>query len=453
VSAVVGHCINIESKLGKPTVALIIAPFHDVVQQEHVVQKGMPTLRVTYLISPVWGKNAEQIRKDIVGKSPISGKMVMQDIVDNLTRPLNSDEKKSGSKPQSAGPERFTDTPDKLQQYFMDHRMTDYLPIVLPTEDKVNDMLKGTSHRPDEVVGKMAAHAQPAGDNQVEVFPHWSYTVKTVAINAVMAGARPEYLPLILAVASTGKEAMSVSDNSFTGGMIINGPIRDEIKLNYGLGALGPFSQANSTVGRAWFLLSINAGNCGRVGTTYMGTVGNTMNWNGVIIAENEQDSPWQPYHVRKGFKPTDSVVTLCEGWGVLSAKNSKYSVWQKEMDFPGTVKKIVNDQDRLFGALVVLNPTVANFIKEAGYDTVEKFTQWLMEPAEGAPAGGPPAGGARAGGPPAGGARGAGGAPAKAQPARGVQVSIVVTGGSNNNYWSYGGMACRQSIPIDKWR
>jgi hypothetical protein len=285
----------------------------------------------------------------------------------------------------------------------------------------------------------MAAHTQPQGEGQVEVFPHWSYTVKTVAINAVMAGAKPEYLPVILAVASTGKEAISVSDNSFTEGLIINGPIRDEIKLNYGLGAMGPFSQANSTIGRAWNLLSINAGNCGRVGTTYMGTVGNPMNWNNVIIAENEEDSPWQPFHVRKGFKPTDNVVTLCEGWGVLSAKNSKYSVWQKEMDFPGIVKKIVNDQDGLFGALVVLNPTVANFIKEAGYNTVEKFTQYLLEPAEGQLAQ------AQAAKEPA--------PKAKMPRSRRLQVNIVVTGGSNNNYWSYGGMACRRSVLIDEWR
>jgi hypothetical protein len=58
---------------------------------------------------------------------------------------------------------------------------------------------------------------------------------------------------------------------------------------------------------------------------------------------------------------PSDSVVTLCEGWGILSAKNSKYSVWQKEMDFAGTLKKIVNDQDMLFGAMAVLSPPVAN--------------------------------------------------------------------------------------------
>jgi len=438
VSAVVAHCINIESKLGVPTVPLITHEFYTQVKTHHTIQKGMPGLRVTYLISPVWGKTAERLRKDIVSKSPVRGKMIMQEIVEGLTKPLTAEEKKTGTVQQATGPERYTDTPDKLQQLFMDKRMTDYLPIVLPTEEKVAEMLKGTSHSPDEVVGQMAAHTPMPGENNVEVFEPWSYTVKTVAINAVMAGARPEYMPLLLAVASTGKEAISVSDNSFTEGLIINGPIRDEIKLNYGLGAMGPFSQANSTIGRSWNLLSINAGNCGRVGTTYMGTVGNPMNWNHVIIAENEQASPWQPYHVRKGFKATESVVTLCEGWGVLSAKNSKYSVWQKEMDFPGILKKIVSDQDTLFGALAVLSPPVANYIKEAGYDTVEKLTEYLLAPAEGQRAPEPAAKGPARKGPGSFGR---------------LQINIVVTGGANNNYWSYGGMACRQSVPIDKWR
>jgi hypothetical protein len=431
VAAVVGHCINIESKLGVPTVPLIISAFYEQVKTHHTIQKGMPNLRVTYLISPVWGKRAEQIRKDIVSESPVSGKMVMQEIVGNLTKPLTAEEKMTGTIESETGPEHFTDTPENLQQMFLEKRMTDYMPIILPTEEKVAEMLKGTSHDPDEVVGKMAAHTAMPGENNVEVFEHWSYTVKTVAINAVMAGAKPEYLPVILAVASTGKEGISVSDNSFTEGLIINGPIRDEIGLNYGIGALGPFSQANSTIGRAWNLLSINAGNCGRVGTTYMGVIGNPMNWNNVIMAENEEDSPWQPFHVRRGFKPSDSVVTLCEGWGILSAKNSRYSVWEKEMDFSGTLKKIVKDQDMLFGAMAVLSPPVANFIKEEGFETVEELEKFLAAPAEGQ--GGPPQ--------------------AKMPPWFRPQINIVVTGGSNNNYWSYGGMAPRQSVLIDDWR
>jgi hypothetical protein len=408
----------------------------------------MPNLRVTYLISPVWGKTAEQMRKDIVSKSPVSGKMVMEEIVEGLTRPLTAEEKKTETIEQSAGPDRFTDTPDNLQRMFLEKRMTDYMPIILPTEERVANMLKGTSHSPDEVVGKMAAHTAMPGEHNVEIFEHRSYTVRTVAVNAVMAGARPEYMPLILAVASTGKEGISVSDNSFTEGLIINGPIRDEIGLNYGIGALGPFSQANSTIGRAWNLLSINAGNCGRVGTTYMGVIGNPMNWNNVIMAENEEKSPWKPFHVRRGFKPTDSVVTLCEGWGILSAKNSKYSVWEKEMDFSGTLKKIVNDQDMLFGAMAVLSPPVANYIKEEGFETVEELIQFLR------PAGGPPFGKMPAGKPPAG-KEPAGKPSAKGKMPffMGPQINIVVTGGSNNNYWSYGGMALRQSVLIDDWR
>jgi hypothetical protein len=159
-------------------------------------------------------------------------------------------------------------------------------------------------------------------------------------------------------------------------------------------------------------------------------------NWNSIIIAENEEASPWQPFHVQRGFKPTDSVVTLCEGWGLLSAANSRHSIWQEEMNFSGALKNIVNDQGMLFGAMAVLSPPVANYIKAEGFDTVEKLTQWLT------PAGGPPMGKLPAGKQPAG-----------APPFGGMPISIIVTGGANNNYWSYGGMAPRQSVLIDKWR
>lgn len=451
MAGVVGHCINIESKFGVPTVPLITSEFYEQVKTHHTVQKGMPGLRVTYLISPVWGKTAEQIRKDIVRNSPVSGKMIMKEIVESLTRPLSDEEKKTGTIQQSVGPQSFTDTADNLQRMFIDKRMTDYMPIILPTEERVAEMLKGTSRRPDEVIGRMAAHTAMPGEQNVEVFEHWSYTVKTVAINAVMAGAKPEYLPVILAVASTGKESMSVSDNSFTEGLIINGPIRKEIGLNCGIGALGPFSQANSTIGRAWGLLSINAGNCGRAGTTYMGVIGNPTNWNSIIIAENEEASPWKPFHVQRGFKPTDSVVTLCEGWGLLSAANSRHSVWGREMNFSGALKNIVADQGMLFGAMAVLSPPVANYMKAEGFDTVEKLIEWLR------PAGGPPFGKPPAAKPPAG-QEPAGKPPAPKQPAGGpafggMPISVVVTGGANNNYWSYGGMAPRQSVLIDKWR
>ena len=101
MAAVVGHCVNIESELGVPTVPLITSEFYEQVKTHHTIQKGMPGLRVTYLIPPVWGKTAEQIRKDIVGNSPPTGKMIMQEIVENLTKPLTAEEKKTGIIEQS----------------------------------------------------------------------------------------------------------------------------------------------------------------------------------------------------------------------------------------------------------------------------------------------------------------------------------------------------------------
>jgi hypothetical protein len=130
-----------------------------------------------------------------------------------------------------------------------------------------------------------------------------------------------------------------------TGRLRLPGPIRDEIGLNYGIGALGPFSHANATIGRAYTLLSLNAGNCGKVGETYMGVIGNPANYANIVIAENEKESPWKPFSVRHGFKPDESVVSIFEGWGVISAKNSKYAVWSKDMNFAEELKNIFNDQ------------------------------------------------------------------------------------------------------------
>ena len=413
-----GLCIDIESTLGKPAVPIIISSFINQVK-ENAMTKGMPNLRFQFIQGPVWAKTPEQLRKAVVeGKSPVDGKPVMPGIIDILTRPLTAEEKKTGEIIRDKGPATFTDTPENLQKMFLEKRMTDFLPVILPTEERVNEMLKGTSHRPEEVLGKMAP--------TFGVFETWTYTVKDAAINAVMAGAKPEYFPIILAVGSTGKEGISVSDNGFVEALVINGPIRDEIGLNYEIGALGPYAHANTAIGRAWNLLSINGGNCGKVGTTYMGTVGNPMNLINIIIAENERDSPWKPFSVRKGFKPNENIVSLFEGWGVLSAKNWKFNVWGKEMNYPRIIKDIfyVHSPD-LFGASAILSPPIANFVRDAGYDTVEKFEEWLMKPEEGQ----------------------------KPNLTNARQMNIIVTGGSNNNYYSIGGLSYRQSVQIDKWR
>jgi hypothetical protein len=430
--------------MGIPAVPIVLSEFFKQ-ESEAALQRGMPGLRIEWIRGPVWAKTRPQLVRDVInGVSPISKKNVMQEIVEHLTKPLTAEEKKTGEYVRTKGPATFTDTPANLQKMFLENRWTDFLPVVLPTEDLVNDMLKATSHDPDEVVGKMSP------TNTGTYFEFWTFTVKDVAVNAVMAGCKPEYLPILLAVGSTNKEAISVSDNSFVDALVINGAIRDEIGLNYDIGAMGPFAHANTTIGRAWSLMAINLGNCGKVGTTYMGTVGNPMNLINIVIAENEEQSPFQPFSVRKGFKKGENIVSLFEGWGVLSAANWKANAWGKEMNYPKIIKEIFDQQGWMFGSCAILSPPIANFIKDAGYATVEDFEKYLTPAMPDFPMAKMAPPDAKA---PAGTQAKAPAAKPKMMMGMGSNIAIIVTGGTNNNYYSLGGMRYGRSVQIDKWR
>ena len=336
----------------------------------NAAKRGMPHERICFTPHPVWGKTADELRVYVDGPDPVSGKPLMKEVVDGLTVPLSDDEKKTGMVSVSVGPPTFTDTADNLQDYYLNNGYTDFLPIILPTEEKVYAMLKGTSHHPDEVVGKMAAGAYPA----------WSYTVKQVAASAVMSGARPEYFPIILAIASSGIASLFSSTNSFAFAMIVNGPIRDKLEMNYGIGALGPFAQANATLGRAWTLLSKNLGNGGIPGDTYLGSLGNNLNYNNVVIAENEEASPWPPFHVQRGFKPEENVVSLFRGLGVVPGQVARGSSVNESPQFDYQMSDLFSTFTGFFGALIIADPLVAVRLKEQGYDTKEKLIAWLYK-------------------------------------------------------------------------
>jgi hypothetical protein len=125
----------------------------------------MPGERFTFVPHPVFGKTPEEMRRDIEGKDPVTGTPVMQEVLDALTKPLSEEEKKRGFLERSAGSKLFApDTQDNLQRYYLENGMTDYLPIILPTPERAAAMLKGTSHRPDEVVGKWRAEPMNHGN-------------------------------------------------------------------------------------------------------------------------------------------------------------------------------------------------------------------------------------------------------------------------------------------------
>ncbi len=355
-------------KLGIPTTPLVTEAFKELATL-NAAKRGMPHIRITFTPHPVAGKTPEELHAYVEGNDPVSGKPLMREIVDALTRPLSAEDMKTGTISPSVGAPAFTDTADNLQEYYLNNGMTDFLPIILPTEERVQTMLAGTSHRPEEIAGKMAAGA----------YAPWEFTVKQVAINAVMAGCRPEYFPIVLAIASTGTPSLMSSTNSFAYAAVINGPIRDKLNMNYGIGAMGPFAQPNAAIGRAWTLLSRNLANGGVPGDTYMGSQGNNLNYNNLIIAENEAASPWTPFHVQKGFRPEENVVSLFRGLGIAPGQGAR-----------GTDKVIPVYEEQFsdlfsvftgfFGGLIVADPLIAQSLKSRGYDTKEKLIDWLYK-------------------------------------------------------------------------
>ena len=113
--------------------------------------------------------------------------------------------------------------------------------------------------------------------------------------------------------------------------VVVNGPIRDEIGMNSGLGALGPYSHANATIGRAFGLLSQNLQGGSTPGLTYMGAQGNNFAYNSITFAENQEKSPWEPYHVQHGFGPDESAATIFYIWGNVWTEGLR-KTWQEKI-------------------------------------------------------------------------------------------------------------------------
>ena len=186
-------------------------------------------------------------------------------------------------------------------EFMFDQGFTDGLPVVPPTPERVIRMLSGTRRDPQSLVAVVPPNMGEA-------------TVEKVAINAVMAGCKPEYLPVVIAaLEAVCTDAFNVHGVMATtmGAspvLVVNGPIRERIGMNMKIGALGQGNRANTSIGRAVRLAIRNIGGA-KPGGTERSTLGNPMKIT-MCFAEWEERSPWTPLHVERGFEPTDSVVT-----------------------------------------------------------------------------------------------------------------------------------------------
>ena len=191
---------------------------------------------------------------------------------------------------------------DDVAEFMFDQGFSDGLPLVPPTPERVMRMLGGTHRGAQDVVAVLPPHMGDA-------------TVEKIAINAVMAGCKPEYMPVIIAAieaACTDEfniHGVMATTMGATPVMVVNGPIRELIGMNAGLGALGTGNRANATIGRAVRLAIRNIGGA-KPGETERSTLSNPMKFT-MCFAEHEERSPWEPLHVERGFAKDDSVVTL----------------------------------------------------------------------------------------------------------------------------------------------
>ncbi len=193
---------------------------------------------------------------------------------------------------------------DPIEELFA-RGVTDGLPVVPPTPERVQAAVAASGRRADELIAEVAPG-------------HGRATVEKIAINAVMAGCRPEYLPVVIAaVEAMCDEAFALVGVSGTTDavapvVVVNGPIRNTLEINCGAGALGPGWRANATIGRALRLVWVNVGGA-RPGAISMSTFGGPARY-ACCFGEHEEASPWEPLHVEHGFAPGDSTVAAMAG-------------------------------------------------------------------------------------------------------------------------------------------
>jgi hypothetical protein len=255
---------------------------------------------------------------------------------------------------------------------------SDGLPVVPPTRERVLRMLSGTTREPGEIIGMVPPDLAPC-------------TVEKVAINAVMAGCKPEYLPVVLAAV----EAALIDEfgmhgilctTMFAGPVVIvNGPIAKSIGMNSGVNALGQGNRANAAIGRALQLIIRNVGG-GRPGEVDRSTLGTPGKYT-FCFAESELEE-WEPLSVERGYARKTSTVTLFAGEGVQGIVDQKSRTPESlARSFAACMRAVDHPKLAMAGdALLVVSPDHGRVFFEAGWSKarlLEELTQLLLLPAD----------------------------------------------------------------------
>jgi len=244
----------------------------------------------------------------------------------------------------------------RAYEHAYDQGWTDGLPVIPATPRGVQQFVAASGRAADEVIGYLPPRKGRA-------------TVEAIAVNAVMAGCRPDYMPVIIAAVegmldpSYPLEFMQVTTNPMTPFLLVNGPVRKRLDINCGTGCLGPGWRANATIGRAIRLIMINIGGA-LPGVYSKVSFGSPLRYS-YICGENEEENPWTPFHVDRGFQRAESTVTVFKASNFCNISGGE-GVGPAEI-----LRQIATNMPPMYGggdgALLLLGVNHARALHEAG--------------------------------------------------------------------------------------
>ncbi len=354
----------IVEKMGVPTASIIGSGF---LKQAEVILKGIgvPLAIGVYPGAPMVDSEAELMRK--VEESLAPG------LLKGLTgdAPVDADK---GSEPQP-GSVVFSGDYDAVQEYFYKNLWTDGLPVTPPTRERVDAFLAFTERKADEVLRVIPQEGREA-------------SILSIAVNGVMAGCRPEYMPVLIAIVDALCDPKyRVEDSGSTPGwepvVIVNGPIVKELDFNYGQGVMRVGRQANTSIGRfvrmylrniCGFRIPPGAGDKGSIGQTFL-----------VAMAEDEDSAAavgWPTYAEDRGFKKGENIVTVHSVVAITSpmysgGDDAKTHVqqWTDIIGGSFTYWAHTGFKTGLWSPLIIAGPSIAGVIaKEWSKDQVRQY-------------------------------------------------------------------------------
>ena len=355
-------------RAGYPTVSIVSSGF---IKQAEVVSRGLglPDLKIAHYPGTPMVDSSEELRRKVESQ-------LVPQIIEGISSPVRSGLVATVALEPSPAQIVFAGTLDQVNEHFHERQWTDGMPIIPPTFERVERFLRFTDSAPDEVIGICPPDNREA-------------TVWNIAVTGVMAGCRPEYMPVLIAVvdAVTDPE-FRMQDAGSTPGweplIIVNGPIVKVLDFNSGASVMRMGRQANTTVGRflrlvlrnlAGFRFAPGAGDKGSIGQSTL-----------VALAENEDacaEVGWKPYATDRGYPAGENLVTV---QSVVSISPPIYSGSEKATEHARLLAEIVGQSCSYwspvamtyarYDPLLIMSPSIAKVFADEGWskDDVRRY-------------------------------------------------------------------------------